>query len=52
MRPMRLSRNQIRSHPYPRDLARIAQEFGPQLPDGCGAAVVHHGLLLVVVHFR
>jgi hypothetical protein len=43
---MRLWRDQIRSHPYPRDLAHIAQEFGPQLTDGCGAAVVHHGLLL------
>ncbi len=43
---MRLWRDQVRSHSCPRDLAHIAQEFGPQLPDGCGAAVVHHGLLL------
>jgi hypothetical protein len=43
---MRLWRDQIRSHSYPRDLAHIAQEFGPQLQDGCGAGVVHHGLLL------
>ncbi len=43
---MKLWRDQIRSHYYPRDLVHITQEFGPQLPDGCGAAVVHHGLLL------
>ncbi len=40
-------RDLIRPHPYPRDLDRIAQEFGRQLDDrSCGAAAVHHGLLL------
>jgi hypothetical protein len=44
---MDIWRAQIRPHPYPRDLDLVAQEFGRQL-DGydCGAAAVHHGLLL------
>ena len=35
---MQLWRDQIRPHPYPRDLAHISHEFGRQL-DGvsCGA---------------
>ena len=39
--------DQIRQHPYPHNLSHIAQEFGPQLDEvSCGAAAVHHGLLL------
>jgi hypothetical protein len=44
---LRIWREQIRAHPFPRDLDHIAQEFGGQLDlCGCGAAAVHHGLLL------
>jgi hypothetical protein len=44
---MHIWRAHIRPRPYPRDLDRVAQEFGRQLDgDGCGAAAVHHGLLL------
>jgi hypothetical protein len=43
---MQLWRDQIRPHRYPRDLVHVAQDFGRQLQDGCGAGVAHHGLLL------
>ncbi len=45
---MQLWRDQIRQHPYPRDLDHVAQEeFGLQLDEVVGGvAAVHHGLLL------